>query len=142
MRLFKNPFYLFQTMQGSQAWKAAEKAWQRGAVYAGCSAGAMILARELPDLRGGTPRGAAFGILPARYILPHFDRMQLFRPVMTPLLQSRTRPDEFSLGLDEDTALVGSLGGEWQVMGRSRVHVFTHSDVKAYSDGEKVPLPG
>ncbi len=135
-----NPMYLYQTMHGSPAWEAAEKAWERGAVYAGCSAGAMILGRELPDLRGGTDRGAAFGIVPARYILPHFDRMQLFRPVVTPLLKSRTRAGEFSLGIDEDTALVGSLGGEWQVMGRSKVYVFTHKASKSYSDGDRVPL--
>jgi cyanophycinase-like exopeptidase len=136
-----NPMYLYQTMQGSQAWAAAEYAWERGAVYAGCSAGAMILARELPDLRGGTDRGAAFGKVPARYILPHFDRMQLLRPVMNPLLKSRLREGEFSLGIDEDTALVGRLGGEWKAMGRSKVYVFTHQEVRSYSDGEIVPLP-
>lgn len=137
-----HPSYLYQTLQGSRAWKAAESAWGRGAVYAGCSAGAMILGRELPDLRGGTDRGKAFGILGARYIFPHFDRMQLMRPVLTPFLKARARPGEFSLGIDEETALVGRLGGEWQVMGRSKVYVFTHQESLGYSDGQKVPLPG
>jgi cyanophycinase len=136
-----HPAYLYQTMQGSKAWAAAERAWDRGAVYAGCSAGAMVLARQLPDLRSGTERGAAFGKVPARYILPHFDRMQLIRPLATPLLKSRTQPGEFSLGIDEETALVGRLGGEWQVMGRSKVYVFTHEEVKSYAAGETVPLP-
>ncbi len=135
-----NPMYLYQTMQGSRAWQAAEKAWRRGAVYAGCSAGAMILGRELPDLRSGTERGAAFGVVPARYILPHFDRMQLLRPLITPYLRSRTKDGEISLGIDEDTALVGRLGGEWRVMGRSKVYVFTHKKTSAYADGEVVPL--
>jgi cyanophycinase len=135
-----NPMYLYQTMQGSPAWVTAEKAWERGAVYAGCSAGAMILGRELPDLRSGTNRGAAFGKIRARYILPHFDRMQFARPLLTPFVKSRTHPDEFSLGIDEETALVGWLGGEWTVMGRSKVYVFTHDEVKSYSTGETVPI--
>jgi cyanophycinase len=136
-----NPLYLYQTMQGSLSWAAAEKAWNRGAVYAGCSAGAMILGRQLPDLRSGTDHGTAFGTLPARYILPHFDRMQIIRPLVTPLLKSRTQEGEFSLGIDEDTALVGRLGGAWQAMGASKVYVFTRKGVKSYSDGEAVPLP-
>jgi cyanophycinase len=136
-----HPLYLYQTLQGSQAWKAAESAWERGAVYAGCSAGAMILGHELPDLRGGPDRGRAFGVLGARYIFPHFDRMQLMRPIMTPFLKARARPGEYSLGIDEETALVGRLGGEWQVMGRSKVYVFTHKAAKGYSNGQVVPLP-
>src|SRR5574340_1157396 len=46
-----DPAYLFMTMNGSRAWSAAQKAWERGAVYVGCSAGAMILARRLPNFR-------------------------------------------------------------------------------------------
>lgn len=136
-----HPSYLYQTLQGSRAWIAAESAWERGAVYAGCSAGAMILGRELPDLRGGSARGQAFGVLGARYIFPHFDRMQLMRPVLTPFLKARARPGEFSLGIDEETALIGRLDGEWQAMGRSKVYVFTHQEAKGYSDGQKVLLP-
>jgi len=136
-----NPSYLYQTLQGSRAWTAAESAWSRGAVYAGCSAGAMILARELPDLRGGADHGVAFGAVPARYVLPHFDRMQLMRPVLTPFLKSRLGPTDFLLGIDENTALVGLLGGSWQTMGAGKVYVFTHKEVKSYADGESVPLP-
>src|ERR1700690_4115786 len=36
-----NPLYLYETMNGSRAWAAAQKAWMRGAVYAGGSAGAV-----------------------------------------------------------------------------------------------------
>jgi cyanophycinase len=136
-----NPMYLYQTMLGSKAWEAAEKAWARGAVYAGCSAGAMILGRELPDLRSGTDRGIAFGKIPARYIIPHFDRWQFLRPVMMPFLKSRSKDGKFSLGLDENTALVGRLASGWQVMGAGKVHVITRKQVKSYSIGETVLFP-
>ena len=45
------PTYLIETMRGSRAWEAAQRAWGRGAVYAGCSAGAMILAEKVPNFR-------------------------------------------------------------------------------------------
>ncbi len=136
-----NPKYLYQTMLGSKAWEAAEKAWARSAVYAGCSAGAMILGRELPDLRSGTDRGTAFGKIPARYIIPHFDRWQFLRPVMMPFLKSGSRDGKFSLGIDENTALVGRLAGGWQVMGAGKVHVITRKQVKSYAAGETILFP-
>ena len=46
-----NPLYLYETMKDSRAWTAMQKAWSRGAVYAGCSAGAMILAKKIPSFR-------------------------------------------------------------------------------------------
>ncbi len=136
-----NPMYLYKTLLGSKAWEAAEKAWERGAVYAGCSAGAMILGRELPDLRSGTDRGTAFGKIPARYVIPHFDRWQFLRPVLMPFLKSRSWDGEFSLGIDEKTALVGRLVGQWQVLGAGKVYVITREKVKSYSAGETIPFP-
>jgi cyanophycinase-like exopeptidase len=136
-----HPTYLYQTMQGSKAWEAAEKAWARGAVYAGCSAGAMILGAHIPDFRSlGLRQQAAFAKLPHSVIFPHFDRMMALRGVLMPLIQSRLAEGEYSLGIDEETALVGKLGGEWQAMGRSKVYVITRKEVKSYLDGEKVPL--
>ena len=46
-----NPHYLYETLKGSRLWQAAEKAFERGAVYAGCSAGAMIMGEHMPDFR-------------------------------------------------------------------------------------------
>ena len=44
------------------------------------------------------------------------------------------------VGIDEDTALVGSLRGEWKVMGKSEVHVFTGESKTTYQVGEIVPI--
>jgi len=136
-----NPLHLFETMNGSKAWAAAQKAWARGAVYAGCSAGAMILAENIPNWRslGSSPQ-KAFGVFPNSMIFPHFDRMLIWRGITLPILQSFIHENEYTLGIDEDTALVGKVGGEWQVMGREKVYVITHHEVKSYSAGEKVPL--
>ena len=136
-----DPNYLYQTLNGSRAWSAAQKAWTRGAIYAGCSAGAMILGQKLPNFRmfgNGTP--SAFGVMSASYVLPHFDAMPaMFKPMVT-ALRKTLKDGEYALGVDEDTALVGKLGGEWQVLGTSQVHVMSRNSEKSYHSGEKVSL--
>jgi cyanophycinase-like exopeptidase len=137
-----NPSYLFETMQGSLVWEAVRTAGERGAAFAGCSAGAMFVGEFLPDLRGFSLRQKkAFALLAKSHIFPHFDRMVAWRGVTIPILQPLIPHDEYALGLDEDTALVGRLGGPWQVMGRQKVYVITKADVKSYSAGEQVILP-
>lgn len=134
-----DPGYLHQTMKGSRAWNAAQRAWERGAVYAGCSAGAMILANRIPRFRlSGT--GEGFGIVPVQFVVPHFDAIPvLFRPLAFGLSR-QLKKGERMIGVDEDTALVGSLGGEWQVMGRSKVHVFTSQGKLEYRSGQTLIL--
>jgi len=134
-----NPNYLFETMNGSRAWTAMQKAWSNGAIYAGCSAGAMILAKRIPSFRlFGTIAG--FGIVPAQFVLPHFDAAPLaFKPLIA-ALKAQLKKGERLLGIDEDTALIGSLGGEWKVMGKSKAHVFTREGSKSHSNGESLRL--
>ena len=135
-----NPLYLYETMYGSRAWSAAQKAWERGAVYAGCSAGAMILAGRLPNFRRlgvGTING--FGIMPVDYVMPHFDHAGPFK-VLVDVLRKGMKESESMLGIDENTALVGKLGGQWQVMGESKVHLLKRKSTRIFASGETVPL--
>jgi cyanophycinase len=135
-----NPLYLYETMNGSRAWAAAQTAWSRGAVYAGCSAGAMILARRLPNFRRlgmGTIDG--FGIMPADYVMPHFNHAGPFKVVVN-TLKKGMKDSEYMLGIDENTALVGKLGGQWQVMGESKVHLLKRKSTMIFAAGETVPL--
>jgi cyanophycinase len=132
-----NPQYLFETMQGSRAWAAMQKAWNSGAVYAGCSAGAMILSERIPSFRlAGT--GAGFGIFPAKFIIPHFDAIPgLWKPLVY-ALKSQLRKGQRMLGVDENTALVGQLNGEWKVMGKGKAHVFTNRESVSYENGQSL----
>ena len=135
-----NPLYLYETMNGSRAWGAAQKAWARGAVYAGCSAGAMILAKRIPNFRRmgmGTLDG--FSLVPVDYVMPHFDNSGPFK-VYVNLLRRGLKDSEYMLGVDENTALVGQLGGQWQVMGKSKVHLLTRKQTRIFAAGETVPL--
>jgi cyanophycinase len=134
-----NPGYLYETMKDTRAWNAAQRAWARGAVYAGCSAGAMILGKRMPSFRlMKTQQG--FGILPAEFIIPHFDAFPAVWKPMVFTLQKGLKDGQRMVGIDEDTALVGTLQGEWKVMGRSAVHVFTHDGKTTYRTGDIVPL--
>jgi cyanophycinase len=137
-----NPQFLVETLLGSAVWQAAQRAWQQGAVCAGCSAGAMILAQEIPDFRltgfGNLP---AFGILPVRMILPHFDRWRMARAALLGPLKKRLQPGEYILGIDEETALVGRLDQRaWQVMGRQTVSRITREETRVYHSGETLPV--
>lgn len=134
-----NPMHLYQTMQGSRAWTAMQKAWSRGAVYAGCSAGAMILSKRIPSFRlAQTVEG--FGIIPAQFILPHFDAVPvMFKPLIF-TLRKQLKKGERIIGVDENTALVGKLGGEWKAMGRGRVHLLTREGGDAFHAGQIVPI--
>lgn len=134
-----DPGYLYQTMNGSRAWSTAQRAWERGAIYAGCSAGAMILANKIPRFRV-TGSGEGFGLMPAKFIVPHFDAIPtMFRPLAF-ALRKQLDHGQRMIGVDEDTALIGTLGGEWRVMGRSKVHVFTNEGVKEYENGQALFL--
>lgn len=136
------PHYLYETLSGTPAWEAVLRATGRGAAFAGCSAGAMFLGEFLPDFRSfGLRQNRVFGILPKSHIFPHFDRMLAWRGVTIPILQPLIPADEYVLGLDEDTALVGKLDHDWTVMGRQNVYLITKNEVKTFSAGQKITLP-
>src|SRR5215216_1813707 len=134
-----DPGYLYQTLKDTCVWLAAQRAWARGAIYAGCSAGAMILSKRMPSFRlAGTQEG--FGVVPAEFIVPHFDAIPaIWKPVIL-ALQKQLRNGQQMIGVDEDTALVGSLGGEWKAMGKSNVQLFTREAKNRYKSGDVVPF--
>lgn len=134
-----DPGYLYETMQDTRAWNAAIRAWNRGAIYAGCSAGAMILGKRMPSFRSmGTREG--FGFIPVEFIIPHFDAIPAIWKPMIFALQKQLKNGQRMIGIDEDTALIGSLRGEWKVMGKSHVHIFARDDKTTYKTGEVVPV--
>lgn len=136
-----DPGYLYRTMKDSLVWQAAQKAWARGAVYAGCSAGAMILGREIPDFRMmGLRSTSAFGALPVAFIMPHFDAIPFIGKPLVTTLRKRLKAGEIMIGIDEDTAVVGKLNEEWTVMGKAKAHVFTKDENKSYGAGEKFTM--
>lgn len=136
-----DPLYLHQTLVDTPAWDAVQKALARGAQYAGCSAGAMIMGQQVPNVRSlRRELYPAFGLVPAQVIMPHFDRFKVFRPMMLPQVQ-RELGEGYALGIDEDTALLNAAEGEGEVMGTGTVSVITARKVTVYHPGQRVPFP-
>jgi len=137
------PAYLMRTLEGSLVAAAMVSAHRRGAVLAGCSAGAMVLAghafdfrlRLLPWLlrwRDG------FGVVPGTSVVPHYDAWP--EPICA-LIAFQAPRGSVVLGIDEGTAAVGR-DGAWQVHGRSRVTVWRGRRRDRYRAGEIFRLDG
>ncbi len=116
-----NPTFLADTLRGTRVWAAIHQAWLDGASLAGCSAGAMALAGHVPDFRHPGRDGVdGLGVVPDVRVLPHFDRYARWIPEAA--LRALVRRGPATLGVDEDTALVGepSPGTSWTFRARGR----------------------
>jgi cyanophycinase len=131
------PSYLAGVLDGSAVGRAIGDAHRRGAVVAGCSAGAMVLAAHAFDFR---LRLAVFplrwraglGFVPGASVLPHYDA---WPEPMLALIALQAPRGSLVLGIDEDTAVVGR-DGSWQVHGRSRVTVWRGRHRDRYRAGD------
>lgn len=130
-----SPRHLADTLRGSAVWAAILAAWQGGAALAGCSAGAMAMAAQVPDIRRpGVGHVAGLGVTPSLQVLPHFDRF--FGSLPTRVLEFvAAAGDGVSLvGVDEDTALVGGPD-TWQVRGRQSAWLLSRHGRTEYPAG-------
>jgi cyanophycinase len=118
------PDHLLRSLAGSAVWRAMKAAHHRGAVLAGCSAGAMVLAEHQVRFRRRLPLRVrwdeALRVATGVAVLPHYDRIP--EPLAAVVALQAPRGTAV-LGIDEDTALVGR-DGSWQVHGQARVTVW------------------
>ncbi len=119
------PGYLSATLDGSAAGRALSQAHARGAVIAGCSAGAMVLAERHFDFRRSrlvwpVRWSDGFGFVPGAAVLPHYDAWP--EPVCA-LIALQAPRGSIVIGIDEWTAVIGR-DGSWQVHGSARVTVW------------------
>ena len=136
-----NPPFLAATLRDTAVWRAIQAAWQGGAALAGCSAGAMALTAHVPDIRHPM-RGAEVGLsaVPHVRVLPHFDRFAGRLPDVVLTRVSNPPPGVTSVGVDEDTALVGGPV-EWRVEGRQSVWVLTSGGRTEHPAGSTLVTP-
>jgi cyanophycinase len=134
------PGHLLAALEGTAAGAALRDAYARGVVIAGCSAGAMVLGGHQLQFGGRgflqPPFGwqEALGLVPGIVVLPHYDRMP--EALVVPL--ALAAPDgAVVVGIDEETALVGS-DGAWQVHGRGRVTLWRGANRRRYKAGSGV----
>ena len=140
-----NPPYLANTLRDTAVWRAIAAAWAAGAALAGCSAGAMALCGEVPDIRHPF-KGPVVGLgaVPGLTVLPHFDRFARRLPD-TVLRKVSTRDDGvLAVGIDEDTALVWGWRDdpeEWEVVGRQSVWLLGPDGREEHPTGSGLRLP-
>jgi len=131
------PRHLLEALDGTPAGVALRAAHDRGAILAGCSAGAMVLAARQADL--GRPMlpfpvrwRRALGFVEGMAVLPHYDAWP--EPIAAAIaLQGSWRA--VVVGIDEETAIVGR-DGAYQVHGRGRVTVWRGRHRERYRRGE------
>jgi cyanophycinase len=133
------PGHLLDSLRGTALGTALLGAHARGAVVAGCSAGAMVLGAH--QLRVGgrglqSPIGwqEALGIAPRLVIVPHYD---VFPETLVMAAALAVPKGDVIVGIDEETALLGR-DGEWRVHGRGRVTVWRRSRRERHRAGSAV----
>jgi len=135
------PAYLMQALAGTSVGQALITAHERGAVVAGCSAGAMVLAGHAFDfplrfMPWPLRWRRGFGFIPDASVVPHYDA---WPESLSALIALQAPHGSAVLGIDEETALVGR-DGAWQVHGRSRVTVWRGRHRDRFRAGESFRL--
>ena len=137
-----HPRYLVDVLQASPLGAAITRANARGAVIAGCSAGAMAIvgrtidAHIVPKLRIPLPFPirwpAGLALVEDVAVLPHYDAWPEPLAAFVALQAPR---GSIVLGIDEETAAVGR-NGAWQVHGRGRVTMWRGRHRERYRKGD------
>lgn len=133
-----DPIYVTDTMRGSLVWRSVLRGWQNGASLAGCSAGAMMMGSITASPRSGGIQDG-LGVFRRLCVIPHFDKIDRFRPGMTDQVLEDVPVGTVVIGVDEHTGLVHD-GAAWTVRGQQTVWVFESGERTNYEPGETVPL--
>jgi cyanophycinase len=141
-----HPRHLLRVLSESPLGAAIAAAHARGAVIAGCSAGAMAIVgrtmgfRTLPKVRIPLPVPirwpAGLAIVAGVAVLPHYDA---WPEPMSALVALQAPRGVIVLGIDEGTAVVGR-NGAWQVHGEGRVTVWRGRHRERFRRGEAFRL--
>jgi cyanophycinase len=127
------PRYLSSVLDGTPTWDAVVAALRRGAVYAGCSAGAMVASQartHTEDGRRGQGWVHGLGLVPHVSFGVHWDKMR-FIPGLRPFVMSRVPAGSWFVGIDERTAILGD-GERWRVYGGGTVTARNGRDTMRY----------
>ncbi len=135
------PQYLAGVMGGTVFLDRLLAAMDRGAVFAGCSAGAMIASREgFGTSRVGRTWLQGLGLVPDTSFGVHWDKVR-YIPGMRSYLMSRVDHDGWFVGIDERTAILGA-GRAWTVFGRRTAMVRNNGRTRSYRAGQSFSTLG
>jgi cyanophycinase-like exopeptidase len=137
-----DPHHLAQSLRDTPVWDAITSNWEAGSSLAGCSAGAMVLSKQIPNFRmikhGPTP---GLSLLPEIRVIPHYNKFFRWIPDSAAKVLMHAPDDQILLGIDELTALVRRPSqSTWQVHGQAKVHVLKGHPSRELSHGEELDL--
>ena len=131
------PQHLAATIHGTRLWDALQDALDAGAVFAGCSAGALIASQSREQRRErGVRTGWVFGVglVPHVSFGVHWDKVKVI-PGLRSVVMSRVPPGSWFVGIDERTAILGD-GHRWGVYGLGSVMVRHAGGTSIHRAGE------
>ncbi len=140
------PAYAIRVLRDSRLWAATVGSWHTGAALAGSSAGLMMLGGLTYDpyaLHAGSSLTLrpALGLLPGWFLVPHYNNPWMFAGHSPAALRQLVPARLLVIGLDEDTALLGSATG-WQVYGTGAVTLWVAgAPPRHYRANMLLPLP-
>jgi cyanophycinase-like exopeptidase len=133
------PTHLAEVLHGTPLLAAIERALARGAVWAGCSAGAMVVSRARVGGTGGSAWRFGLGLLPHVAVGVHWDKVRRL-PGAAWWMSSRLPEGTWFIGIDERTAIVGD-GESWEVHGTAAAHVRGDDERESYPAGSRFATP-
>jgi cyanophycinase-like exopeptidase len=134
-----NPRYLADAIDGTRLWDEMNAALDRGTVFVGCSAGAMVAGhRQEIRPKVGATWVAGLGLVPGGSFGVHWNRMR-FIPGMRGFVMSRAKDGWFA-GIDERTAVLGD-GVRWRVFGLGTVSLRLDGGRRVIRPGESFSTP-
>ena len=126
------PGYLEHTLKKSRCLNALLNAYDKGAVLAGSSAGAMVLCEwyfdpKVKEIKKG------FGILKGTILIPHHNTFGH----SWHSAYFDTISDIRCIGIDEQTGMINQDGNHrWAVFGKGKVTLYFKSSVVTYDAGQ------
>ncbi|MFN2545037.1 MAG: Type 1 glutamine amidotransferase-like domain-containing protein [Actinomycetota bacterium] len=118
-----NPSFLARTLAGTRFWSATLDALDRGASYAGCSAGACVSGEFAPETVSEPVEEdrwiQGLRLLPNVWVMPHWDAI---RAEVRDHFLSTIPDDGLLLAIDEETAVLGD-GATFEVYGKGTAMV-------------------
>jgi cyanophycinase len=141
-----HPGHLARVLLESPLGAALAEAHARGAVVAGCSAGAMAIVgrtmdfRVVPKVRLPLPWPirwrAGLALVEGVVVLPHYDA---WPEPLSAMVSLQVPKGSVVLGIDEETGVVGR-NGAWQVHGAGRVTVWHGRHRERFRKGDAFRL--
>jgi cyanophycinase len=127
--------YLGQTLKGSRTWQVVLEAYQKGAVIAGSSAGAMVMCEHYYD-PSQRQIHEGLDLVHNSLVLPHHNTFgKNWVPQLKPLI-----PEVTLIGIDEQTGMINDGASQWAVLGRGSVTLYTGDGKFTVHRGETFSL--